>query len=264
MRSASKRSSILVDLDGTLTRGRTAEPGVADALATFGDAWVIVSNDAEHVPHQLARQLHALGLHIPPERLVLAGAMAIKRIACERPGAQIMLLGSPSLRRYARSLGLDVAGERPEIVVLARDRSFSHARLAVAANALGSGAELIVTNPDRTHPHADASIVPDTGALLAALLACTGPIRYRMIGKPEPMLYLAALALLDVRAEDSIMIGDNDETDGLGAERLGIPYIHVRPGEVADVLRSLHTSDPQPNGYRRRHEAPCEKTWPGA
>lgn len=230
MRSLTDIKGFLVDLDGTLVHGRTALPGAAAFLATLEQRFVIISNDAEHTPPELSRHLGRLGLDVPARRIVLAGTTALDDIALRRPGARILLLAGPSLARYAAGLGLVPVTAEPEVVLIGRDRRFSYGRLAVAANALRDGAELVVANPDLVHPGPGGSVVPETGALLAALLACTGPIPYRVVGKPEPSLYEAGLALLGLQARNALMVGDNPATDGEGARRLGMGYLEISGG----------------------------------
>lgn len=224
----------LVDLDGTLVTGRSLVAGAGRLLAVLEGRFAVVSNDAEHTPAELAHTLGGLGLVVPEERIVLAGAATLDLVAAETPGAGIMLLGSPALVGYARRLGLDPDAQHPDVVVVGRDRQFSFARLAAAANAVRAGAALLVANPDRTHPGRNGLVVPETGALASAILACTGPVLHRVIGKPEPALFLAGLALLGLEPAQAVMIGDNPETDGLGAERLGMRFLLVRAGELAD------------------------------
>jgi ribonucleotide monophosphatase NagD (HAD superfamily) len=174
------------------------------------------------------------GLKVDPERIVLAGTATLDLIAKERPAARLLLLGGASLRAYARRLGLTLAEDFCDLVVLARDRRFTYAKLAAAVEALRRGASLIATNPDRSHPGPEGAIVPETGALLAAILACVGPVKFRVVGKPEPLLFEAGLARLGVAANEAVMIGDNEETDGLGARRLGLRFIKVEPGNGRD------------------------------
>ncbi|UWU19478.1 HAD hydrolase-like protein (plasmid) [Rhizobium sullae] len=227
----------LIDLDGTLINGQGLLPGAKELLARF-DHFALVSNDSEHTPVHLANRLCGLGLSISPEHILLAGAAALESIAKERPDARVMLVGSTMLSQYGQDLGLHFVGHDPEIVLLARDRNFTYAKLAAASNAVRSGAELIVANPDVTHPGQDGDVVPETGALLAAVLACAGDVPYRVIGKPEPYLFERALNRLGIRPADAVMIGDNLLTDGVGAERLGIEYIDVNSAACANLLKA--------------------------
>ena len=220
-------SAYLVDLDGTLIRGGAALPFAAQLLNSLEGRFVVLSNDAEHMPEQLSRSLRAMNLHVAPERIVLAGATTVDLVAREMRGARVMLLASTVLRTYARRLGIELVETGGDVVVLGRDRQFNFARLAAAANAVRDGAKLIVTNPDRTHPGKDRTVVPETGALLSALLACTGEVAYRIIGKPEPPMFWKALALLGTEAANTVMIGDNVETDGRGALRTGMSFVHI-------------------------------------
>jgi HAD superfamily hydrolase (TIGR01450 family) len=221
--------AFLLDLDGTLISKRQALPGARSLLARLGDRFAVVSNNAEDTPASLAAKLANLDLPVPAERIVLAGTTALERLAREQANSRILLLGSRELRHYGASLGLDITEHYPTVVLVARDRDFSYARLEIAANAVRRGARLIVANPDLVHPGNDGSVVPETGALLAAILACTGPVPYEIVGKPEPALFLRALALLDARPEDAVMVGDNPATDGAGALRLGMQFMAVEP-----------------------------------
>ena len=232
-------SGYLVDLDGTLISGRQAQPWAAHLLDAVRDRFVIVSNDAEHTPEQLSRFLRGRGLQVWPEQIVVARTAAIDLVAREQPAARVLLLGGVALRTYARRLGIHLADTGADIVILSRDRRFSYGKLAAAANAIRSGARLIATNPDRTPPGPDGSIVPETGALLAALLACVGPIAHRIIGKPEPALFEAGLARLRTPAHDTVVIGDNDETDGLGAQRLGMRFAKLEVGDARATTARL-------------------------
>lgn len=219
----------LLDLDGTLVAGNRLLPGAAAFVADAADRCAVVSNDAEHLPEEVARKLHRLGASIPAERIVLAGALGLERLAHADTGARTLVLASPGLQRYARDLGLGTAGKEVDVVFLGRDRSFGFEALARAANAVRLGARLVVANPDLNHPGSDGGVVPETGALLQALLACAGSVPYEVVGKPEPHLFTAGLARLGLRPDQAVMLGDNPTTDGLGARRLGMPYIRIGP-----------------------------------
>ena len=236
LQSRSKRG-YLVDLDGTLISGGAALPFARSLLADLADRFVVLSNDAEHMPGQLSRALRTMDLHVAPERIVLAGAAAIDTVAGEMPGARLMLLASPALRAFARRLKLELVETGADVVVLCRDRSFNYAKLAAAVNAVRGGAKLIVANPDLTHPGRNGTVVPETGSLLRAVLACTGDVAYRVIGKPEPPIFDKARAMLGSEAADTVMIGDNVETDGHGALSVGMSFVHIDDWVAAAKLR---------------------------
>jgi HAD superfamily hydrolase (TIGR01450 family) len=222
----------IIDLDGTLSVGPKLTRGAPELIAATGGAYVVVSNNSSHGPDGLAAELAACGLPVPPERIVLAGAATVEMLAAERPGARVMLLGSRTLGQLALAAGLRLTDAAPEFVVLARDERFSYASLQRAADAVRSGAALVATNADLVHPGGNGSVVPETGALLAAMLACCGPVPHRVIGKPGPRLFTEALRRLGTAPARTLVIGDNPETDGAGAARLGMPFLQVHDCDV--------------------------------
>jgi 4-nitrophenyl phosphatase len=137
------------------------------------------------------------------------------------------------MKARARALGLqiDAQGKSSEVVLLMRDTRFSYAKLARAVGALRRGARLVVSNTDRTHPADGGGVVPETGALLAAIVACVdlSRLEVEVFGKPAPNLFQTALARAGVAPHEAVMIGDNPETDIAGAERLGLPTITLAP-----------------------------------
>ena len=217
----------LIDLDGTLVSGSALLPGATEFLRGLAGPFVILSNDSEHVPSQLADLLGRQGLGIDSSCIVLSGAVAVEEIAERSKGARLMLLGSQVLRDLAEDRGLRLDDEHPEVVLFARDRNFSFVKLAAAARAVRRGARLVLACPDTSHPGPDGSPVPEVGALAAALFACVGKVPYDVIGKPEPTLFTIGCARLGIPASQCIMIGDNPRTDGEGASRAGMRFLQV-------------------------------------
>jgi HAD superfamily hydrolase (TIGR01450 family) len=175
------------------------------------------------------------------EDLVLAGMTAVEVVARDYRGARVLVVGSPSLVRAAGDAGIDLADERVDLVLLGRDEQFTYDKLARMANEINRGAMLVATNPDGTHPGSDGRIVPETGALLDAVLSCAAPRTLRVIGKPQPTLFEEALRRLDASPANCVMVGDNPHTDVAGAGRLGIETVLVgkAPGAHAAELGQL-------------------------
>ena len=244
---------LLVDLDGTLVRQQEAIDGAAELLAHFRDRYAIVSNNSTHTAQGLAQRLRRLGLRVPPERIVLAGELAVRQLVEQHAGARVLMIGSPALQRFARAEGCELVQGGADFVLLALDMHFSHARLSVVANELLRGAKLIVTNTDATHPGPQGRVVPETGALLAAVVAASGVQPWRVIGKPAPLLFEEGLRRLGARPESTVVVGDNPLTDAEGAARLGMQCLLVghAPGAIAPTVAGLFR--PSVHG---REEAP--------
>jgi len=219
---------ILLDWDGCVAvENRVLHPA-RKLIERYADRIAIVSNNSTHVSADFVSILARYGLAVPEDRILLAGVEAVRHVSA-RGARRVMLIGSPRLRQFARAQGVALVRESPDLVVLTRDARFTYAKLERAANALQDGADLVVANVDRSHPGAGNRLVPETGSLLAALLACVDGARDRMqmIGKPCPLLFELACERLSVTPADAVMIGDNPETDGEGARRAGIHAILV-------------------------------------
>jgi 4-nitrophenyl phosphatase len=232
---------LLVDLDGTLVRQQQAIAGAAELLAHFDGRYAIVSNNSTHTAPGLAQRLRRLGLRVPAERIVLAGELAVRQLVREHPEARVLMAASPALQRYARSQGCQLVPGGADFVLLALDMHFSHARLALVVNELLRGARLLVSNADATHPGPHGRVVPETGALLAAVVAASGVQPMRVTGKPAPLLFEEGLRCLGARPEDTVVVGDNPLTDAEGARRLGMACVLVgqAPGAVAASVAGL-------------------------
>lgn len=222
---------ILCDLDGCLISGSRVLPGVAAFVRHCSERLIIVSNNSTDTAVSLSQRLAACGLEIPPARIALAGEAALGLALRRVPSGRVRLLAGHGMRARARTLGLDPEAGAPEAVVLCRDAT--RAQLEAAMPLLASGLPLIVANPDLTHPGEDGPVI-ETGALLALLDVCVPQNRSCVVGKPFGHLF--RLALGPVAPEQAVMIGDNADTDIAGAERLGIPSIHVGPAAQATGL----------------------------
>lgn len=232
---------LLVDLDGTLVRQQEAIAGAAELLAHFDGRCAIVSNNSTHTAPGLAQRLRRLGLRVPAERIVLAGELAVRQLVREHPQARVLMAASPALQRYARAQGCQLVQGGADFVLLALDMHFSHARLALVVNELLRGARLLVSNADTTHPGPQGRVVPETGALLAAVVAASGVQPMRVTGKPAAQLFEEGLRCLGACAEDTVVVGDNPLTDAEGAARLGMACVLVgqASGAVAASVAGL-------------------------
>ncbi|TYC66791.1 HAD family hydrolase [Stappia sp. BW2] len=239
-------AAILCDLDGCLVSAGSPLPGAEEFVRAAGKRLSIVSNNSADTSVTLSRKLTAIGLPLPQESIFLAGELTVRMIAAEHPGARVHVIAEQPLHQLAADLGLERADERADTVLLARDTRFTLNGLEKALRLLERGAELVVTNPDLSHPNPDGLPVPETGTLLAAFKACCPGITARVIGKPQPFLIDAALSAAGVRAADAAFVGDNATTDGAAAALAGLDFIHLvaPPMPMANVNALRDTAEP--------------------
>lgn len=231
---------LLLDLDGTLILQDETIEGAIELLSRFDGRFSIVSNNSTHTASSMASRLRRMGLRVPPERIVLAGEVAVQRVRQEFPGARVLLVGSPAIRRFALAQGVRLADTAVDVVLLALDKRFSYPRLSAIVESLRQGAGLVVANGDLTHPGPNGTRVPETGSLLASVRAASGIDPLIVVGKPAPLLFEEGMRQLGATPDDVVLVGDNPATDGEGAARLGLPCILVGPaGGAAPTLAAL-------------------------
>ncbi|SLJ91298.1 HAD-IIA family hydrolase [Novosphingobium mathurense] len=245
--------ALLVDWDGCVMQGGRLIEGADRFLRRFRDKIQIVSNNSTDLPDAFAERLAREGVPIDTARVHLAGHLAVWHVVLHHPGARIFMLATPELRGHARTCGLTLAKgqEDADTVLLLRDVGLTYDKLGRAINLVRAGARLIVANPDLTHPGDDGAVIPETGALLAAIAACAPAAEPLIIGKPSAALFEQALRRAGIEPASAVMIGDNPLTDIAGAEALGLKAVLIDPargvtlGALADRLERRDAGAPR-------------------
>ena len=80
--------------------------------------------------------------------------------------------------------------------------------------------------------------------ILAALVAATD-VQPHLAGKPSPDMYLMALDILGLPAQDTLAVGDRLDTDILGGQRAGCRTALVLSG--VSTQADLETWEPKPD-----------------
>lgn len=240
--------ALIVDMDGVLWHGNQPLPGLTDFFQALRDRqlpFILATNNASMTPEQYVVKLERMGVPVTPDEILTSG-MATALYLAEHPdidpaSTSVFVIGEKGARQplvdrgftlmeeYQRNeTRIHVEDSRADIVVCGLDRELSWNKLATAALNIGNGAKFIGTNADTTLP-TERGVSPGNGAILAALKAATG-IAPTIIGKPEPVIYEQALALLGIDPAETVAIGDRLDTDILGAVRTNIRSILVLTG----------------------------------
>lgn len=222
---------ILLDWDGCAAVGNHPHDEALTFIARHKAKLAIVSNNSTLMPEDISDALAKAGVEFPSARVFLAGMEALSYTA-NIPGVRALVLGNTRMKALARRMGVQLVHDDADVVVLLRDTRFTYSKLERAVQSLARGARLIVSNPDMTHPGSRGHLVPETGALLAAITACVDvpPENVQVIGKPAGFLFERACAALRIRPEAALMIGDNPDTDVQGAGKLRMPSVLMAPG----------------------------------
>ncbi len=84
----------------------------------------------------------------------------------------------------------------------------------------------------------------DMGAFVIGLERAAG-VEGTLVGKPAPAFFTAALERVRARPSEAVMVGDDVDSDVLGAQALGIEGILVRTGKFTPA--ALEAAPGEPN-----------------
>src|SRR5699024_4752491 len=121
-----------------------------------------------------------------------------------------------------------VTDEKCDFVVIGLDRKITYNKLAKACLAIRNGAKFISTNSDIAIP-TEQGLLPGNGALTSVITVSTG-VEPIFIGKPEKIIMEEALLMLKLKKDETLMVGDNYNTDILAGINAGIDTLMVFTG----------------------------------
>ncbi|MDD1622367.1 MAG: HAD-IIA family hydrolase [Methylococcaceae bacterium] len=236
MQSFSNIRALIIDMDGVLWHGDRAQAGLVDFFRVLRERnlpFVLATNNAAMTAEQYVAKLANMGVSVALKEILTSG-MATAMYLSQRyhpQSTRIFVIGGVGARQPLLDMGFTLTGLyqiEADLVVSGLDKELSWDKLATAALNIRAGAEFYATNGDVTLP-TELGVVPGNGATLAALTAATG-VTPTIIGKPEPIIYQQALALLGVEPQYTVAIGDRLDTDILGAIYTGIRSVMVLSG----------------------------------
>ena len=249
----SRIKGFIIDMDGVLWHGKQPMPGLVDFFATLRRCqkrFVLATNNASQTQQQYVDKLARFGVTVSPDE-ILTSSMATTHYLLQQCGQDkrtAYVIGEAGLTEPMRIAGFELTApiattelSPVDMVVCGLDRELTWNKLATATLHLHQGAAFYATNGDTTLPTELGNMIGN-GGTIAALTAATGRVPM-VIGKPGPILYQQALALLGLAKEETIAIGDRLDTDILGAVNTGVESILLLSGissraDIAEVTYS--------------------------
>lgn len=245
----SKYDIILLDLDGTVYHEDHPLPGAIELIQKFqqdGRAFACLSNSASS-PMRVMDRLHKMGLDLEPDRIYTAAAAACDYVLVTFPTekGRIAVPGSEAIVRprvynlATESIHemLDGAvdwvqtpGEPCDVVVSGAPSNVfaTEDRQRIALQLLRKGAALVGLCADRVYP-SPRGLEFGSGSQSAMLSYASG-VKPFFCGKPEKVFFMELCARLAVDPTKCVLIGDNLESDIMGAKNVGMGTCLVLSG----------------------------------
>lgn len=236
----------LIDLDGTMYRGNERIEAASDfvkALQKKGVPYLFVTNNSSKTAEQVAEKLVSFDIPATAEHVYTTSMATASYISEERPGASIYYIGEEGLETALQEKGLHLTEDNPEYIVIGIDRHINYEKLAKACLGVRAGATFISTNNDIAIP-TEQGFLPGNGSLTAVITVST-QVQPTFIGKPEGIIMEQALKKLGTKKEDTLMVGDNYDTDIRAGMNAGLDTLLVHTGVTSKEM--LITYEIQPN-----------------
>lgn len=212
----------LIDLDGTMYRGEETIEAAArfvERLNEHNIPHLFVTNNSSRTPEQVAEKLSAMNIPATAGD-VFTTSMATANYLYERFGvSSVYMIGEEGLKQALTEKGLKLTADNPQAVVIGIDREINYEKLSNACLAVRAGAEFLSTNADIAIP-SESGLLPGNGSLTSVVSVSTGQTPV-FIGKPESVIVDQALDVLGTARHETLMVGDNYDTDimaGINAE----------------------------------------------
>ena len=225
----------LIDMDGTLYVGAEAMTGAVEFIAAIrkrGYPYLVLTNNSSRAGQLYRERLTNLGMPTEAELVLTSGEASAHYIRQSTPYRRPFVLGTDALRNACRDAGLEVttATDQPDCVLLGYDITLTYASLTDACLLVAQGVPYFATHADRTciDPR---GLLPDAGALIAAIETTTG-VRPTILGKPEKSMLAAGLSRIGCPASQTLIIGDQLDTDITMGVRHDVASCLVMSGET--------------------------------
>ncbi|MGK0360609.1 MAG: 4-nitrophenyl phosphatase [Bradymonadia bacterium] len=236
---------VLTDMDGTLYVGQRAMPGAVELMAALeGHPRLVLTNNSSKSREAYVERLGALGMPIAVDDVLTSGDASAQWLAEKSDLRRPFVLGTPALEDACRRYGLTptVFADDPDCVLLGFDTTLTYARLADACLLVARGLPYYGTHADRTciDPR---GLLPDAGGIIAAIAVTTGlhPI---ILGKPEAGMCEAGLRRLGTIAAETIILGDQLDTDMMLGLQHGLISVLTLTGEISEAELSASVVSP--------------------
>jgi HAD superfamily hydrolase (TIGR01458 family) len=227
--------AVVLDMEGVLHVDWEPIPGSAGAverLAAAGLGIAVLTNTTGRTRADISDRLAAMGMAIPPERIVTAASAAAEHLRAHHAGAAVYALVE---ERVAAELeGVDLVGDPAgaDVVLLGGpDDGWTYARLNAVFRRLIEGVPLVAMQRNRWWPTATGPAL-DAGAFVSGLEYATGATA-AVVGKPSPAIYRVACGLAGAAPAATTMVGDDLESDLAPARSVGMRTALVRTGKGA-------------------------------
>ena len=231
---------VALDMDGTIYMGMSLFDYTIPflkSLREMGITYSFLTNNPSTSSPDYLKKLAGMGIEATEEEMYTTALATIDYIKTNFPEARrLFLLGTPSMISEFEKAGFesvaDSADEKPDVLVVAFDKTLEYSRLCRASYWAQQDLPYIATNPDRVCPTDQPTVLVDCGSICKCIEHATGRQPDIVLGKPDPNMLTGVQSRYGVKPEEVAMVGDRIYTDIEMAHNAGAFGVLVLSGET--------------------------------
>jgi 4-nitrophenyl phosphatase len=231
----SRKKLFLFDLDGVLTAGKESPVKLGGTRvinkirAGKGKRLFVLTNDSTDTVETVLERLQRFDIPVKYEEILTSAKLTAQYVAKRHPKGTYFLVGERGLEEELNKEGLKrTRGSKADVVVVGLDRWLTYNKLDKAGEVARNGASIVACHYAKLYMFKDR-VAMAVGPIVRAIEFASDK-KAVAIGKPSRLMFELALEKAGCRPEDAVMVGDQEETDILGAKKMGITSIMVKTG----------------------------------
>jgi HAD superfamily hydrolase (TIGR01458 family) len=223
---------ILFDIGGVLYVANEPIPGAREIIQELRENYQMrfLTNTTRKPPAKVYQKLKSLGFDIKESELFTALGAA-KKVVEKADAKALTILTDEAEEFFGQLCGFDTKSKF--VVVGDAGENFNYERLNSAFRALINGATLIAAAKNRYFKDSDGELSMDAGGFVEALEYASG-VKAKVIGKPSKEFFELAVESMNLNPEEVLMVGDDIESDILGAQNANIKAVLVKSGKFRE------------------------------
>ncbi len=228
------KSLFLFDLDGVFYKGKESRvklggTSIVGALRSKGRKLLVLTNNSTDSVATVRSRLSQFDIRLKSEEILTSSLLTAEYLRTHFGKVSYYLVGEAGLEAEMGRFGhRRTDGDDARFVVVGLDRGLNYDKLDRASRLVRNGASIVATHASRLYMYKTGPAVA-SGPIVKAIEFASGK-KATVIGKPSPLMFRMALKRARCDAPDAVMVGDQVETDILGANRAGIDAVLVTTG----------------------------------
>ncbi|GKQ42082.1 haloacid dehalogenase [Companilactobacillus sp. RD055328] len=243
-----KYKNYLIDLDGTMYRGTEkiteAHDFIKRAIDDSEVNYFFLTNNTTKTPQQVADNLtnnHDIPASV--DQIItpsLATAFYLRQQSDDLSQKSAYVIGEVGLKKAVFATGIQLNEFDPDFVIVGLDTDVTYHKFELATLAIKRGAKFIGTNADTNLPN-ERGMVPGAGSVISLVETSTQQ-KAMYIGKPDQPILDFAISKFGLNKSETIMVGDNYNTDIRCGLDNGVDSLLVYTGVSTkeDILNQTH------------------------